>query len=423
MANVFLPKGMRDLLPHQMIHRQRVIATIQGVFTRYGFEPLETPAMERIETLMGKYGDEGDKLVFRVLKRGDGGERGEVDQALRYDLTVPLARVVAMNPQLVLPFKRSQVQPVWRADRPQRGRFREFYQCDVDVVGAPCGLADAECLAVAHECLRELGFPDFVIRLNHRQVLRAMAAAIGAGEQETDVIVAIDKLDKVGRQGVSAELVGRGLDEAQVAQLWTYLDGAPIPGADAAEAELDRVEAAALALGVDRARLQRDRTLARGLDYYTGPVYEAVLTDGSVGSVAGGGRYDGLIGMFSGRDIPAVGVALGLERLLLLMEERGMLPEASTLTQVWVTVFDAETEAASLAAVRAFREAGVAAEISLQGGKLGKQLKAADKRGVPFVVIIGPDEAAAGRVQLKGLVSGESEVLPLGEAVSRVAES
>lgn len=420
MANVFLPKGMRDLLPQQMIHRQRVIGAIQQVFTRHGFEPLETPAMERIETLTGKYGDEGDKLIFKVLSRGEGGKEGLVDQALRYDLTVPLARVIAMNPQLSLPFKRSQIQPVWRADRPQKGRFREFYQCDVDVVGAPCGLADAECIAVVHDALLALGFTDFTIRLNHRAWLRALAVAVGAADREVELIVAIDKLDKAGREGVGRDLLARGFLPDQVQRLWALLDGAPLPGAEQADAELDRVEALALGLGVSPARLRRDRSLARGLDYYTGPVFETVLTDGAVGSVSGGGRYDGLIGMFSGRDIPAVGVSLGLERLLVLMEERGMLAASTTSTQVWVTIFDPDCEPAALQAVTAFRQAGVPAEISLTEGKLGKQLKAADKRGVRWVVIAGPDEVAAGQVKLRDLRDGQDLALPLADAVARV---
>ena len=420
MANVFLPKGMRDLLPQQMIHRQRIIGAIQQVFTRYGFEPLETPAMERIETLTGKYGDEGDKLIFKVLSRGEGGKEGQVDQALRYDLTVPLARVIAMNPQLSLPFKRSQIQPVWRADRPQKGRFREFYQCDVDVVGAPCGLADAECIAVVHDALVALGFTDFTIRLNHRAWLRALAVAVGAADREVELIVAIDKLDKAGREGVGRDLLARGFQPEQVERLWALLDGAPLAGAEAADAELDRVEALALGLGVERQRLRRDRSLARGLDYYTGPVFETVLTDGTVGSVSGGGRYDGLIGMFSGRDIPAVGVSLGLERLVVLMEERGMLAASNTSTRVWVTVFDPACEPAALQAVTAFRQAGVAAEISLAEGKLGKQLKAADKRGVSWVIIAGPDEVAAGVVKLRDLRSGQDQTLPLHEAVAVV---
>jgi histidyl-tRNA synthetase len=424
MSKVHLPKGMRDLLPAQLNHRLEVIATIQAVFRRHGFEPLETPAMERIETLMGKYGDEGDKLVFQVLKRGEGGKRGEVDQALRYDLTVPLARVIAMNPALPMPFKRSQIQPVWRADRPQRGRFREFYQCDVDIVGSTSPMADAECLAVVHAALTELGFggegKGFRIRLNDRRILAAMAAAIDATDRESDMLVAIDKLDKIGREGVATELAKREFSESQVTRIFDMLDGGEIPGIDDIEAELRQIQDWAHAMGVDPARLTYDRTLARGLDYYTGPVFETVLTDGGIGSISGGGRYDELIGMFSGRPIPAVGVSLGLERLFVLMQEWGMVPEATTSTEVWVTVFSEESTAASLAATTAFREAGVNTEIALGGGKLGKQFKAAQKKGVPWVIVIGPDEHAAGKVQLKHMASGDQEVLPLDEAITKV---
>jgi histidyl-tRNA synthetase len=426
MSKVHLPKGMRDLLPAQLNHRLQVIATIQAVFRRYGFEPLQTPSMERIETLMGKYGDEGDKLVFKVLKRGEGGKRGEVDQALRYDLTVPLARVIAMHPELPMPFKRSQIQPVWRADRPQRGRYREFYQCDVDIVGSTSPMADAECLAVVHAVLTELGFggegKNFCIRLNDRRILAAMAAAVGATDRERDMLVAIDKLDKIGRDGVAAELERRGFSTDQVARIFDMLDGGEIPGIAEVEAGLAQIQSWAHTMGVDPSRLVYDRTLARGLDYYTGPVFETVLTDGGIGSVSGGGRYDKLIGMFSGRDIPAVGVSLGIERLFVLMTEWGMVPEGTTSTEVWVTIFAEELRDASLAATTALRDAGINAELALNGGKLAKQFKAAQRKGVPWVLVIGPDEQAAGTVQLKHMESGDQEVLPLDAAIAKVRE-
>ena len=234
MAKVFLPKGTRDLMPATMNRRLLVIDTIREVFARYGFEPLETPAFERIETLTGKYGDEGDKLIFKILKRGAGGERGEVDQALRYDLTVPLARVMAMNPGIPLPFKRSQIQPVWRADRPQKGRYREFYQCDVDTIGSSSPISDAECIAVVHDALMALGLTAFTIRVNHIQLLSALARAIGAEDQEASMLGALDKLDKVGRGGVEKELIERGFQAEQVQKLWSHIDGAPIPGANEA---------------------------------------------------------------------------------------------------------------------------------------------------------------------------------------------
>ncbi len=407
MAKVFLPKGTRDLMPATMNHRLAVMDIIRSVFSRYGFEPLETPAFERIETLTGKAG-ENEKLMFRILKRGEGGSRGEVDQGLRYDLTVPLARVVAMNPGLPLPFKRSQIQPVWRADRPQRGRFREFYQCDIDTVGTDSPIADAECIAVVHDSLMALGLTGFTIRVNHRQLLSAMARAIGAGDQEGAMIQTLDKLDKVGRNGVQTELIERGFTPDQCAQLWSYIDGAPIPDGAEYDRALRTILDLALDMGVDADRVQIDRTLARGLDYYTGPVFEATLEGEYTGSISGGGRYDGLIGMFSGKqDVPAVGVSLGIERIFMLMEEMGLLPAIPTTTQVWVTVFSADTLSASLEAATLMRSAGVNVQVSTRTGKLGKQFKDAAAKGIPFVLVCGPDEAAAGTVVLKNLTSGE----------------
>jgi histidyl-tRNA synthetase len=420
MSKVHLPKGTRDLLPQQMNNRMQVIQTVRGVFERFGFQPLETPAFERIETLMGKYGAEGDKLIYRILKRGEGGKRGEVDLALRYDLTVPLARMMAMNPGLPLPFKRYQIQPVWRADRPQKGRFREFYQCDVDIIGTESRLAEAECLAVVYSCFSELGFSKFTIRLNDRRILHAMAAAIGAQDQETSMLQAIDKLDKIGRDGVARELVARGFTEEQAKQLFAMLDGESIPDTAEVEAELDQVVQSARALGVADGIIQRDRTLARGLDYYTGPVYETVVTEPNIGSLSGGGRYDELIGMFSGRPVPAVGVALGLERIIVVMEELGMLPSSACRTQVFVARFSDETETATLDATNQLRQAGVRTRLSLKGGKIGKQLKTADRLGIPWALIVGPDEAASSMVQLKNLTTGEQRVLPVEDAVEMI---
>jgi histidyl-tRNA synthetase len=415
-------RGMRDLLPEDMIPRLAVFDTVRAVFKRHGFDPLQTPALERIETLTGKYGDEGSQLIFRVLKRGEAGERGEVGLGLRYDLTVPLARVIAMHPQLQMPFKRYQIQPVWRADRPQRGRFREFTQCDVDIVGTESRLAEAECLNVVNAALSELGFDDFTMRLNDRRLLKAMADAVGAGDREVAIIVTLDKLDKIGRDRVRAELTGSvGLDDAAADSLFAMLDGAPIPGMEEVEAELVQIRDWAAAMGTPPERIRIDRSLARGLDYYTGPVFETVLNDGSIGSVSGGGRYDGLVGMFSGRPVPAVGVSLGIDRLLVMMSERGLLPEKATNSQVWVTVFSAETMGASLETARAFREAGLATEVTMDRvGKIGKQLRSADRRGVRWAVVIGPDEAAAGAIQLKDLRGDFKEVLSLADAIAHI---
>lgn len=439
MSTVQAARGTRDLLPAQMHARLHVMATIRDVFARYGFEPLETPAFERIETLTGKYGDEGEKLIFRILERGEGGREGKADLALRYDLTVPLARVVAQNGSLPMPFKRYQLQPVWRADRPQKGRYREFYQCDADIVGVNSRVADAECLAVASDALTALGLHDFEIKLNHRRLLSAIVARAGAADREGEVLVAIDKLDKIGISGVTKELESRGFSSEVISALWTILaqpgdlqavsaavgtgsagtDGAAPVETDAvanaatiATAELQQVLAHAAALGAKNVGF--DATLARGLGYYTGPVFEVVLKDGGVGSVSGGGRYDGLIGMFSGRAVPAVGISLGLERLLVVMEERGLLGSVATRTRVLVTRFAAELDEVAAATAAGLRAAGVPAELWLgEPGGLGKQFKYAGGRGIPYAVVIGPDEAAAGEANLKDLRSGEQRRVSL----------
>ncbi|MCB9680833.1 MAG: histidine--tRNA ligase [Alphaproteobacteria bacterium] len=429
--SVHLAKGVRDYLPEQMRGRHAVMATVRAVFDRFGFEPLDTPAFERLDTLTGKYGDEGDKLMFRILQRGEGGEAGLADQALRYDLTVPLARFVAMHPELRLPFKRWQMAPVWRAERAQRGRFREFYQCDADIVGTTSPMADAECLAVASTAITELGFPDHVVRLNDRRILRAMARAVGAHDHELPLLIAVDKLDKIGRDGVSAEVRRLGLDDDAIARLWQILD-VPRGHADTLDAlavhlddegragvdTLREVLRIAFALGVAPERLQVDPTLARGLDYYTGPVFETVLPGRNMGSVSGGGRYDGLVGMFCGRQIPCVGVSIGIERLLVLLEEEGRLEVASTAADVLVTVHDDDHRDAALAAVAALRAAGVRAEVFLDDKKLKAQLKYANARGYRWVAFVGPEEAAAGQVTLKDFAAGKQVTVPLHEAAS-----
>ena len=431
--SVHLAKGTRDFLPAAMNRRQRVIEIVTGVFERFGFEQLQTPAFERLATLTGKYGDEGEGLMFKILKRGEGGKRGEADLALRYDLTVPLARVMAMNQGVRLPFKRYQIQPVWRADRPQRGRFREFYQCDVDIVGCETMAADAECLAVAEAGLTALGLEAFTIRLNHRGILSAITRVAGVSELETSVLVAVDKLDKVGREGVDEELAERGVPAAAVERLWSLWDVPPGEQLDhlereldepgqAAVAELRQVLAYAEAMGVEAYHVNIDTTLARGLSYYTGPVFEATLDGAGVGSVAGGGRYDGLIGMFSGRDVPAVGVSLGLERLITVLEEKGRLDDVKSSSKVLVTVFSDDTRADSFRFASHLRRAGVSARVSLKArGKLGKQFKAAQAWGIPFVATLGPDEIAAGQVTLKRLATGEQHTVSWDEAARQLS--
>ena len=415
MPEVHRAQGTRDFLPAQMASRLRLVERLRKVFVTYGFEPLETPAMERIDTLLGKYGEEGDKLVFKILKRGEGEATGEADLALRYDLTVPLARVVAMHPDLSMPFKRHQIQPVWRADRPQKGRFREFWQCDVDTVGSTSPIADAECLAVLHDSLVALGFEHFQILVNHRAILRGLASDVKA-PSETKFLTALDKLDKIGREGVSAELQAIGVPD--VATLWSKLDAGDVD--PVALEDLARITELARDLGVRSDRMTIDHTLARGLDYYTGGVWEVRVTEPKIGSLGGGGRYDDLIGMFAGRTLPAVGASLGIDRIAVVMEELGMWPQGKTDVQVWVTVFSGELQPAALAVATALRRAGIACEITLDDKKLGKQMKAADQRGVPFAVVVGPDEVASGVVQLKRLATGEQWTLTIDEAIARI---
>jgi histidyl-tRNA synthetase len=433
---VNLARGTRDFLPEQAAARHAVMAILRGVFARHGFEALETPAIERIETLTGKYGEEGQKLIYRVLKRGEGGERGEVDLALRYDLTVPLARVVAMNPQLRMPFKRWQMAPVWRADRPAKGRYREFWQCDCDIVGSTDALADAECLAVAGDALAALGFERYTMRLYDRRLLRAAARRCGVGaDREASLLVAVDKLDKIGRDGVDAELRQRGFADHEISTLWEILSiggdreatlGAlaeALAGQEGVEegiATLRHVAALAESLGVPPGIIRIDPTLARGLDYYTGAVWEIEVEEPKVGTLAAGGRYDGLIGVFSKQSVPAVGISFGLERIITVLEDWGRLPAHVQRPELLVAVFDADHRAAAASTARALRERGLRVDLYTGTGRLKQQFRYADASGVPWVAIAGPAEIGRGTVTLKNLQTGEQSEVSLDEAARRV---
>jgi histidyl-tRNA synthetase len=422
-------RGMRDFLPGDVRRRDYVIGIVTDVYRRYGFEPLETPALENIETLTGKYGDEGNKLIFKVLRRGEHEASGETDLALRYDLTVPLARVVAEH-RGTLPkfFKRYQIQPVWRADRPARGRFREFYQCDVDAIGSTSPVVEAEILGAVSEVLERLGFAEFSLRINHRRILSALLTkAQVADAQHGDALVALDKLDKIGPDGVRREFAGRGIDQSAADRLMGWLGASTQAGwLDWIEGELAPLdEPGRLAFQNLRAILDRakataaarhvivDPSLARGLSYYTGAIMEIAVPD-LAGSLGGGGRYDGLIGMFLGEDIPACGFSLGLERILVVMTERNMFPASveQASADVLVALFDAAMVPEALRLAGELRASGVRVEVYPEPDKLGKQMKYAASRNMPFAAILGGDELARGEVTVKNLVSGEQQSVP-----------
>ena len=444
---------MRDFLPTDVRKREYVIGVIKSVYERYGFEPLETPAVENIETLMGKYGEEGNQLIFKILKRGEHEKSGEADLALRYDLTVPLARVVAQY-QNDLPkfFKRYQIQPVWRADRPARGRFREFYQCDVDVLGSKSMVVEAELIAAASDALIALGFDDFTIRMNHRQVLNGILDEAGvAPDKHDDALVALDKMDKTGTEGVARELSQRGITGEAAVRLMCFFQGLVAVEhaanlADFGEPERQREAFNADVLGrlvefigaheigasgVDELRqilqiakasgagqrIKLDPTLARGLAYYTGAIIEITVAD-LAGSLGGGGRYDNLVGMFLGRDVPACGFSLGLERIIVVMGERDMFPQelVSSPADVMVTIWNEESIGESIALATEFRNNGLRVDVYPDADKMGKQFKYASSRGIPFVAIIGDDERARGEVAIKDMQSGEQRSVKREEA-------
>ncbi len=422
-----IPKGFRDFLPQQMMLRRRLMATMSAIFERYGFVPLDTPCLEYARTLEGKYGEEGDKLIYRFE------DRGGRAVALRYDLTIPLARVAAMY-QLPKPFKRYQIAPVWRADKPQKGRFREFYQCDIDIIGESGACADAELLCVAHTVLQALGFDNYLIRINNRKILNALAERLGiATERIPDFLRALDKLDKTGPDAVLQDMQARGLlagDAGRIVRDHLLAGGdnfeavaALVAGSgdgSAGLAELELISRMLAADGVDGRYYKKDISLARGLDYYTGPIFEVVVTEPRIGSILGGGRYDGLIGLFTKQSMPATGISFGLERLVTVMEELGMHNQAGSLTQVLVTQFSADLMDDGVRLAALLRRSGLNTELYLAPDKLKKQLSYAASRGIPAVVVLGPDEARDGRATLKNMLTGDQDVIEqqrLAEAI------
>jgi histidyl-tRNA synthetase len=437
-------RGMRDFLPEDVRRRDYVIRVSKAVYERYGFEPLETPAAENIETLMGKYGEEGNQLIFKILKRGVHESTGEADLALRYDLTVPLARVVAeYRDKLPKFFKRYQIQPVWRADRPARGRFREFYQCDVDVLGSKSMLVEAEICAAASDVLLRLGFRDFCIRLNHRKALTGILGVAGVALESHDAaLIALDKLDKIEREGVEKEFAARGISEVAGRRLLSFFGdlgtlehAAEIAAGENPDKKREALNKAILgrivefvgdnemgAAGVDElgsilefteasgiaSYIQIDPTLARGLSYYTGAIMEIKVKD-LAGSLGGGGRYDNLVGMFLGQDVPACGFSLGLERIIVVMTERGMFPPeiSSSPAHVMVTVWDESSITDSIQLARQLRTSGLNVDVYPEVDKVGKQIKYAAAKRIRFVAVLGDEERQRGEVAVKDLETGE----------------
>ncbi|HET7036701.1 MAG TPA: histidine--tRNA ligase [Thermomicrobiaceae bacterium] len=424
-------QGMRDFLPGQMILRQRVMDTWRGVFERYGFAPIETPTIEYLEILTGKIGED-EKLIYHFE------DHGGRPVGLRYDLTIPLARYIALHRrELNFPFKRYHIAPVFRADRPQRGRYRQFWQCDVDIVGSSSPVADAEAIMVWIAALESIHMPNFVVQINHRKLLQSLSTYAGAQpEQAQSIIRAIDKLAKIGAAGVEDEMLRHGVsDEAarRVLEL-VSLQGRPhdvladlrerLAGLDEAQQginDLEQIFSYLRDMGADPSHYTLDLALARGLDYYTGPVFEAVVEEPKIGSLGGGGRYDGLIGMFLGEEIPATGCSLGLERIVDVIEELGLLPQPEAVSKVLVTIFGDELIGASLALVEELRRGGVPAEIYLgESRQLRRQMEYANKRGIPVVAILGPDEVTNGTVMLRRMATSEQEAVPRGDAAAAV---
>ncbi len=454
-----IPKGTRDFSPVEMLRRKYIFNTIEKVFRKYGFLPLETPAMENLSTLTGKYGEEGDRLIFKVLNSGDAwkgvseevkkrlAEGGEIsggrlaaelsDKALRYDLTVPFARyVVQHRNELAFPFKRYQIQPVWRADRPQKGRYREFYQCDADVIGSKSLLNEVELVELTAEVFNALGL-QVVIKVNDRKVLSGIAEISGQPEKVVDMVTAIDKLDKIGREKVEEEMRTKGItDEAigriaplfelkgtwaeQQPQLQQWLAASPI-----AQEGLKNLNTLFSTAGNLRgASLEFDPTLARGLDYYTGAIFEVKANEGSLqSSIAGGGRYDDLTGIFGLKDMSGVGISFGADRIYDVLLELGKFPaELGSSTRVLFANFGDAEALHCLKLLRQVREAGIAAELYPDAVKMAKQFKYADDKGIPFVAIIGENEMKQGIVTVKDMKSGEQRAVKEGDLLTLLGQ-
>jgi len=447
-----IPKGTRDFNPQVVVKRNYIFATIRKTFEKFGYQPLETPAMENLSVLAGKYGDEGDQLIFKILNSGDylakttpediaaGSKpllRKISEKALRYDLTVPFARYVVMNRnEVTFPFKRYQIQPVWRADRPQRGRYREFYQCDADVVGTRSLLCEAEIVLMIDEVLSNLGITDFTIKINHRGILAGIAEAIGQKGRESEICVAIDKLDKIGIEGVQQELLGRGISQESIEALQPILDleGDNEALLQALSGILEQSEEGQRGLQelkgvfryldsfkINNAHVALDIALARGLSYYTGCIFEVKVNNATMGSISGGGRYDNLTGMFGLPDVSGVGFSFGVDRIYDVMEELNLFSTASqTIPRFLIIHFDEASEQYSLPLLQQFRDAGIATELYPEAAKLKKQMTYADQKKIPFVLLVGSEEMQSGLLQLKNMATGQQQALTPAQIIDTI---
>ncbi|MDO9254897.1 MAG: histidine--tRNA ligase [Bacteroidales bacterium] len=451
MSSPSIPKGTRDFTPVEMTRRNYIFDAIRSIFKLHGYLPIETPAMENLSTLMGKYGEEGDKLLFKILNSGNylsdvpediytGKETGKIlkhisEKGLRYDLTVPFARfVVQHNNEITFPFKRFQIQPVWRADRPQKGRYREFYQCDVDVIGSNSLLYEVEMVTIASEIFKKLGI-SITILMNNRKILSGIAEVIGESARITDITVAIDKLDKIGQEGVNKELAEKGLSDETIAKLQPILGlkGNSLEKLDQLSVILASSEAGMKGIEEMRtifnfinvlqpgANVEIDLTLARGLNYYTGAIIEIKANDVQMGSISGGGRYDDLTGIFGLKGMSGIGISFGADRIYDVLNELKLFPQdLEQATTVLLVNFGGNEELVSLKLLQKLHDAGISAEIYPEPLKMKKQFGYADNKKIPYTIIIGADEAASGSYQLKNMLTGEQEKISGGEIIEKL---
>jgi len=428
-----IPKGTRDFSPEEMAKRNYIFDTIRSVFHLYGFNQIETPAMENLSTLMGKYGEEGDKLLFKVMNTRE--EIDKIDRGLRYDLTVPFARYVVMHRnEINFPFKRFQIQPVWRGDRPQRGRYREFFQCDADIVGSNSLLNEVELIQIIDDVFKRFGV-RICIKMNNRKILSGIAEIIGELDKIVDITVAIDKLDKIGLEKVNEELASKGITEEKIAKLQPIilLSGSNreklvvlkevlqssetgIKGIEEIESILNKIDLLEV-----QSELELDLTLARGLNYYTGAIFEVKALDVQIGSITGGGRYDNLTGVFGMPDVSGVGISFGADRIFDVLTELDLYPEdSSQRTKVLFVNFGAQEENYILPLLSILRQKGISAEIYPEVVKIKKQMSYADTNKIAYVAIAGESEMQEGKITLKNMTTGEQQLIDAGDLVEKL---